>query len=255
MGFFSEIRKLLFAKKSVAKSGMEKIKDETSEKIDELVDSGRQLRDRAEEKLDNLVDAFTQDDPVDTSTPTHEDTPAVSVEETIQQSEPTPTESSFVEKVGKKTIEKTEELGEKVLEGAEEAGKKLGDLAERVGEKVHSGAEELKEKAKDAIEYLDKKLDETVEKAKDLDAELNKNDQDGDGFADEPADLSGSLLDGKDDFFEKAKRFSEGQPLDDSPKLSTNKAETEKPSYKAYGMEDADGDGNELIDDAIIEEE
>lgn len=68
-----------------------------------------------------------------------------------------------------------------------------------------------------------------------------------------------SLLDDKDDFFEKARAFADGRPLPsdkaeiiDSDRLKSNK---KKDDRKVYGFEDADGDGDEIIDDAIIEEE
>ena len=95
-----------------------------------------------------------------------------------------------------------------------------------------------------------------MEKAKDLDAELSKNDQDGDGFADTPVDLSKSELEGKDDFFKKAEAFAEGRPMDGSTPIEINTDEVAKKETKqAFGFEDLDGDGNEIIDDAIIEEE
>lgn len=259
MGFFSELRKLFYAKRSVAKSTTEKIKDEAGEKLDQLSEKAGDLRDQGEEKLDSLVEAFTSDK-VDTHDPEPEDkfdgtTEEMSIEENIATRDDAPTEETVFDKVGKKTLQGMENLGERTLEASEEAGERLEDLAKDVGKKVFEGAGKLKDEARKATEYLDQKLDETVEKARELDEELNKNDQDGDGLADEPADLSKGTLEGSDDFFEKAKRFAKGQPLSDEPQLSDERAKTDKPTYKAYGMEDKDGDGNELIDDAIIDEQ
>ena len=254
MGFFSEIKKLLFAKKSVAKSGMEKIKMEAEETYDDVVEKGAELKARASEKIDNLVEAFTNDDSVDISTPESHPSEEAPTEETM--STDSSESATFTEEVGKRVIEGTEKLGKTVLEKADDLADKAGDIAESVGKKVMEGSETLKDKAKDAVEYLDRKLDETTEKAKELDAELNKNDQDGDGFADQQADLSKSTLDSTDDFFEKAKKFAEGKPMEDKTVLSDKRDESvEKPTYTTYGFEDGDGDGNEIIDDAIIEEE
>ena len=256
MGFFSEIKKLLFVKKSVTKSGIEKIKDEVEETYDDVVEKGQDLRERASEKIDNLVEAFTSED-VDDTTPELESTTEAHdqvAESSDEQS--SPEEKTFVEEVGSRVLDGTEELGRTVLEKADQLADKAGEIAEDVGEKVKTGSEMLKEKAKDAVDYIDKKLDETMDKARELDAELNKNDQDGDGFADEPADLTKGTLDGADDFFEKAKKFADGEPINDNATLTDVRDENiEKPNYSTYGFEDGDGDGNEIIDDAIIEEE
>jgi hypothetical protein len=98
-------------------------------------------------------------------------------------------------------------------------------------------------------------LDETVIKAKKLDEELSANDQDKDGFADTGIDLGKSTLEGQDDFFSKAERFAKGEPLDDRPDVEITQGEPQqKKDIKAAGFEDLDGDGDEIIDDAIIED-
>jgi hypothetical protein len=238
----------------VAKSGIEKIKSGAEETFDDVVEKGIEFKDRASDKIDNLVEAFTGEDVVDTTDP--EPIPEQSVPKSASTSDVKSETSSFTEEVGKRVIEGTEKLGQTVLEKADDLADRAGDIAENVGQKVKEGSEILKDRAKEAVEYLDKKLDETTEKAKQLDAELNKNDQDGDGFADEQADLGKSTLEGSNDFFEKAKRFAEGKPLEDKTIISEHRDENiEKPTYKTYGFEDGDGDGNEMIDDAIIEEE
>ena len=75
-------------------------------------------------------------------------------------------------------------------------------------------------------------------------------------------ELEKSTLEGKDDFFAKAERFAEGdyhnegegtvRILDSKEK----EAPQEKEPFKGdiHGFEDTDGDGDPLIDDAIIEE-
>jgi hypothetical protein len=198
MGFFNDIKKLLFVKKSVVKSGANKLKDESQEALDDLANLGKEIKERTEQKLDNLVEAFTGDDTdISSPDPTAEDTDTASsvLDDSVIKEAPkqrsssgeTPAEDkSFVEKVGEKTIAGVDELGENILSGAEKAGEKLGDVAEKVGKKFNEGASEVVEKAKQAADYIDRKLDETMEKAKDLDAEMSKNDQDKDGFADKP---------------------------------------------------------------------
>jgi hypothetical protein len=82
----------------------------------------------------------------------------------------------------------------------------------------------------------------------------------GEGVKKKAADVKDSLLEGKDDFFEKAKRFAEGDYRNEGKKTGDMKME-KNPDYKpkkdggkATGFDDLDGDGDEIIDDAIIEE-
>ena len=78
-------------------------------------------------------------------------------------------------------------------------------------------------------------------------------------YSEETLDTGGSLLDGSDDFFSKASKFADG----DYDSFSEGKIEisedmtasSPKEIAKAAGFTDHDGDGNELIDDAIISEE
>ncbi|MBK7335637.1 MAG: hypothetical protein IPJ00_05510 [Saprospirales bacterium] len=95
-------------------------------------------------------------------------------------------------------------------------------------------------------------MDEFVEKAKE--------------FSDEPpkttAKLSQSELSGKDDFFEKAKRFAEGDYHNTGKKEEGKITLSQDPDHVAKkkkegeikGFDDHDGDGDHLIDDAIIDD-
>ena len=115
------------------------------------------------------------------------------------------------------------------------------------------------EKANEIGEKLSDKYDETYEKAKALEAQeaLEPKGE----FADTPLDAGGSLLDGTDDFFSKAERYAEGDYSDKNSmkvgdtEISLPSGESTKELGKVAGMEDIDGDGNELVDDAIIIED
>ena len=322
MGLFSEIKKLFFAQKSVAKSAANKAKEQgedmidsakekgsemyeqgkakaealkdkmedkwdqledkaeakmdqledkaevwkekAKEGLDKLEDKAEALKDKAEDKLGKLMDAFdVEDDGDDIPAPPPADESTGIVEDVVDKTTLTPTppdrsiprDKTFVEKLGEKTLDKAEELGEKTLEGMDKLGDKLEDLAEDVGEKAIQAKDNLVEKAKEVAADLDKKLDETVVKAEKLDEELSANDQDGDGFADTRIDLGKSTLEGQDDFFSKAERFAKGEPLDNRPDVEITQGEAQpKKDIKAAGFEDLDGDGDEIIDDAIIED-
>ena len=101
-------------------------------------------------------------------------------------------------------------------------------------------------------------FDETLKKAEAWEEEEKAKPR-GD-FVEEDLSAEGSLLEGTDDFFTKADRFasgdyeafSEGKITIKEPSEEINKTRDNIP---ATGFEDLDGDGNEIIDDAIISEE
>ena len=73
--------------------------------------------------------------------------------------------------------------------------------------------------------------------------------------------VKGSLMDGHDDFFEKASKYADGdyhnqgtmdtQMGDVTIKKNPDYIQPE-PKGSVKGFEDLDGDGDELIDDAIV---
>ncbi|RMF01399.1 MAG: hypothetical protein D6772_04840, partial [Bacteroidetes bacterium] len=68
-----------------------------------------------------------------------------------------------------------------------------------------------------------------------------------------------SLLEDKDDFFARAERFAKGDYHNEGGKavsLSEDPTHEAKPKGGSVtGLEDGDGDGDALIDDAIIDDE
>jgi len=122
--------------------------------------------------------------------------------------------------------------------------KKLDDLKKRAaatGSKVKKGMDDF--------------LDDVQKKSDELDRTEREESERYSG----PMDYRGkSLLDDKDDFFEKAKDFADGKPLkDEKPEITKSKSGEgkKKDTRRVYGFEDLDGDGDEIIDDAILEEE
>lgn len=132
--------------------------------------------------------------------------------------------------------------------------------------KLTAAAQDLLHKAKDAGEELFGKVQKYID---DMDAYVKAK---GDPFDDvrdkrhnfEKVDDEPSMLKDKGSFFEKAAAFAEGRYDDvrnmgkeiiekDDMKIIIDKDAKKKPSEgTAYGFEDADGDGNEIIDDADI---
>jgi len=130
-------------------------------------------------------------------------------------------------------------------------------LSESIGEKVLDAKDSLVEKAKEVTADLGEKLDETIEKAEKMAAEEAANPTP--KYSEETLDTGGSLLDGTDDFFSKADKFADGDyGAFSEGKIEINEDITATPAKeiaKAAGFTDHDGDGNEMIDDAIISDE
>ena len=163
------------------------------------------------------------------------------------------------------------------LAAKEQAGKlagKIGDVSERVGAKVmqhgdvalskaaEKGAE-LKGKFDDFVDHAnveaDKmKLEESIEKAKRAGEQAEARARAFDGKEGE-RDTSESTLDGTDSFFERAGRFADGDYQNEGGKdmtIKKNPHPEQKPKGGMIaGFEDADGDGDSLIDDAILDED
>jgi hypothetical protein len=198
-----------------------------------------------------------------------------------------PLEKSTIEKVGEKVLDTTleagkkvehaaEEIGHKVLDAGEIAAEKFKETAEQVGAKVIEKGGEFLERAKEFGSHLLHKaeeaakkaqeerakegpgtLDQLIQKAKDLGEKLEEKASDKNRqFTDSLKDAKANDLNTHDDFFEKARRFADGDhhATSKTPQISRdpNFKPTDKKG-KTHGFEDIDGDGDDLIDDAIVD--
>lgn len=286
MGFLSEIKKLLFVKKAVAKSGAEKVgdfavdkgKDIADKSIDVLKDTGEVIVDKTsglrDAVLDKSGDAFesikdTAGDTMSTLGDTVKSAgdkildKAKDTFDTVADADITKKAASVAESVGDKVLDTGEAFMEKakgvmgeVIDS--DAVKGAKDVAENVGEKVLDVKDDLVERAKEKVGDLKETLDETIDKAEAM-AEHDKLNPPKE-FADNPLDASGSLLDDTDDFFSKADKYADGDYGAFSEGKTTIIKDTgspdpDRPAVKAAGFEDLDGDGDEIIDDALILED
>ena len=151
------------------------------------------------------------------------------------------------------------------------AANTAGNMADRANAAADSmkasaraGVNDLQASATAATNDMGDVMDDITAKAEQLGADAQAK---AGGMADK---LSTSELAGKDDFFTKAERFAGGD-YDMDGKIAGNTPATpapgtlsvgENPDYvkpeptgTIAGMEDLDGDGDELIDDAIIEKD
>ena len=274
MGFFSEIKRLLWVKKAVAESAADKavgkgreIGEDFAEKASDAWMKGKEkaedigekivtkakegfedVKERAADLWDKKDDWTQKDTPKDSASLTG-DTPKHGLGEKLGDA--AEKAGHTAEKVwdkakeeGKELVDKAVKTSDKVWEKAEEVGgdlwSKAKDVAEKAGEKLNEGVDSLLEKAK--------ALDKTIE------AETDKIDPNRDGWADKPIHEKlkehESTLKGKDDFFERAERYSEGDYSMGKPVVvKTDKTDDTEGLTPLPPLPDEDG-----VDDAIIDE-
>jgi len=259
MGIIKDLKNIFFGASAITKSAADKAKDIVKEEGELLLDKTKDVAAKSADVLGQKT-AGLKDSIVENSSDLMEKT-----KEKLIDIGDDFADNPFAEKLkdsGETLMHKagklSEDVGEVVMDKGGVLLDKTKDLSEDVGSKVLDVKDKLMDKAQVVKEELSEKLEDTIQKA-DAWAEEEKANPKPE-FAEDTLDASGSLLEGKDDFFSKADKFaggdygafSEGKiTLDESgtvPKESFDKLPP------ATGFKDLDGDGNEIIDDAIIEE-
>lgn len=145
------------------------------------------------------------------------------------------------------------------FEALQELKKELDPKADELIDKSINKSKEIFKKAeqegKVLFDKFDKYTDELEVKLKAREAEFERKSKE----RQEQYKPSDSLFDRAGGLFEKAKKFVDNEKQKHQEKkdsINIIKTETKKPKTddKIYGFEDLDGDGNPLIDDAIIED-
>ena len=252
MGIFSEVKKLIFGAESLGKSAINKGKDFAKETGEDLWEKAGTLGEDVAEKTSGLRDAIL-----------HQAEGTINM---VTKSETLKNVAESTERIGEKILSKGEELINKGTDQVEKLGQtilgennenleKAKEFTASVGSKVIETKDKLVHKAEELIDDINEKIDETLAKSKveeaaeaakpkmDLKEMLDKND--------------GSLLKDKDSFFSKAEKFAKGDyngVLEGQITVKDATIKDKEPS-KAAGFTDLDGDGNEVIDDAIIDTE
>lgn len=278
MGIFDDIKRLFFVNKSVAKSAGKKVVDQTKESVEDLKDeaaaawekakrTGEHVLNETSEKINTVKDdldldsaverakAFTRkiQDDLTGEKPSAQGQDRFANDPNAQNNSDSQAESSDMKRTASEWLDKAATKAEEV---GSAAGEKFKDVSEKIGEKALDLSDKLSEKAKEVAERIEKKLDDISEKAERLHHEEMANDHPGTHAAtrhDESETLHRSTLEDTEGFFEKAERFASGKSVNESN--VSPYPEASKPRNKAYGFEDLDGDGNEIIDDAILDDE
>ena len=328
MGFFNEIKKVLFGAKAVTKSAADKATDYGKEKGADFLDSaddflgsaketagdvgstmkekGNDFLGKAKDAAGNFTESFSEkagdfvDGAKDVANKTYD---------SLAENEMVNKAGDVAENVGEKILDAGKKFEEKAGSVAENVGgvildkggdllEKGKDLSENIGEKIYDFAGDAMEKANDLGGTIMDKTNDLVEKANAEAAKDNLENQ-----IDEAASLGErlenhikgkdildqkdppigydkldeNLLEGKDDFWSKAEKYAEGdysgKGNEDSPSAANDifanteerqkelgEASQDAPEKKPFkgeikGFTDIDGDGDPLIDDAIIDED
>jgi len=288
MGVFNDLKKVLFGASSVAKHSAEKAANAGKEATDKIADNLEEVGEKVAQKTGEHLEKAQQF------------TEEVGGEVLKKAENFWEKTKEVAENVGKEIIEKSEIAKEKAKEMASEAEAKIKeqtasfekktttpppaeDMADDIlndvfGEQTATKSsrantnlnakEDIADQAKEQVEDTDSIFEQLMNKAEDLSDKLK--DKVGDFDAPRETKIGydnakGSLLDGQDDFFEKAQRFADGDyhntgAKKDQPIRKEGDIEIrQNPEYqkrvnegKVKGFEDLDGDGDEIIDDAII---
>ncbi|MCB9276414.1 MAG: hypothetical protein H6564_20440 [Lewinellaceae bacterium] len=166
--------------------------------------------------------------------------------------------AGFSEKVGKEVLDQGEKAWEKFQDASEQVGKKIMDVSEDVGGKITGKFNELVEKANE--EAARESLDDTTDKAREASEALERRVQERSAKSNVEnlkEDAGKGPLGGFDSFFDRAQRFAEGDYHNEGGKDVKIQQDPEyKPAGKTgsvKGFEDLDGDGDEIVDDAILD--
>lgn len=271
MSIIKDLKNLFFGASSVGKSAAGKAGEFIKEEGDFLLDKTKDFASNAGETL--LEKTSDLRETLSSGTEGLVDKTKDAISDWTQEvtgSDMAEKLSTGTEDIGEKVMGagavlmgKAEELSQSVGEVVKDKGSvlldKSMDVSEEVGAKVLDVKDIVMEKAGEVKEQMGEKLEETMKKADDWAAEQKANPKP--EFAEDTIDASGSLLEGTDDFFSKADKFADGQYgafSEGKTTLETNVKELPPKSFEslppATGFDDLDGDGNEIIDDAIIEE-
>jgi len=277
MGFINELKKAFFGAKSVAKSMGKEVEDKAEAWKKEAEDWTKAQEPETEEEISpspaeepstTAGDAPLEDDLFKAAEEELKKTPKV---ETGFASKTAEKMKDLADNVGEKLEATASELEERILDRNREEDpewlKSAKEKTEGLGEKVMETGDKVWDKAKDLGKDMKGRFDDLVEKAdqeldkEKLEEEIRKAEKTAEDVAEQTKKdtRSGGLLRKHESFFDKAARYAEGDYRSEGDfrieKSDTPKEEKEKDDRKVKGFDDLDGDGDEIIDDAILDKD
>lgn len=284
MGFVSELKKLFFGVESVGKSAINETKKNITEAADragdEISKKTSGLKESIIETSENTLDSIKSSD-VMKKTQTKLDEVSDRIEKSAEElshkasvalegfrsGETMKKAQNTIDSVSEKVQNAASDIAEKAADVSEKIGttvfgennerlEKAKDFTEDIGKKVLDAKEKMIDRARDIKEDIDESIDETIEKAKEMEAmERAQREK----SASTPPTSHGDSLLKDDDFFSKADKYAKGEYSAFSEGKITidpdKPAQPKKDGRTAAGFEDLDGDGNEIVDDAILDDD
>ncbi|MEE9374374.1 MAG: hypothetical protein V3V00_15065 [Saprospiraceae bacterium] len=285
MGLLNDLKKIFFGAESLGKSALNKTKDaaaEVAENLsDEITSKTTGLRDAVLEKASETIESVQKSDILNKTSEkmteiskTVTEKTAFAIEE-LKSNETIKKAAHSLDNFSETMQDKASDLAEKAVEKAGDLSESIGttvfgennerldklqNITEDIGKKVMETKDKVVEQAKELKKDFDERIDETIENAKEFDAKEKFEKQKRKNSP--PTDHGDSLLDDEDDFFSKAEKYADGDysafsegkiTIDKDTTIKTSSSTPPKNVKKAAGFEDLDGDGNEIVDDAIID--
>jgi ElaB/YqjD/DUF883 family membrane-anchored ribosome-binding protein len=324
MGFFNEIKKVLFGAKAVTKSATDKAADYGKEKGADFLDSadeflgsaketasdvGSTMKDKGSDflgKAKNAAGDFKENfsEKANDFVGGAKDV-ANKTYDSLAENEMVNKAGDIAENVGENILDKGKKFEEKagsvggvILDKGGDLMEKGKEFSENIGKRIHDFTGDAMGKANDVGDNIMDKTNDLVEKANaeaakdNLENQINEasslserleNHVQGKDILDQKDPpigydkLDESLLDDKDDFWAKAEKYAQGdysgKGKEETPAASNDifanteerqkqleeptEETPEKEPFKGEikGYTDLDGDGDSLIDDAIIDED
>ena len=293
MPLFNDLKKIFFGAKSVVKHQAGKVEEELTTQGDELLELGKRaaavVADRApgyikqgKEALQELGDAVFKDaEPAPAPASTTQEAKdiideeldfgqldlsprkeapksgSVDFEDELEEANPiTPKEPSAFRQVADSGLDAAARAGAEAKKQAAKLGDEILDRAAQAGANLKGKTDAFVEHANREAEKM--KLEDSIREAK---AAAHQAEARARAFDNKEGarDSSASTLSGTDSFFDRADRFASGDYHNEGGKdLRVQDDPDYQPRKKSdliAGFLDSDGDGDSLIDDAIIEEE
>ncbi len=250
MGILDDFKKLFWANKAVTKSAARKVGKEAKDLAGEGYEKMKDLGDKVADKVGNAFD-----DAKDYASDLIDD---VLKKKEQMKTNPPPSDKSATQ--DKETGAGSGDPAQSPPEKKAGVVDKAVEMSDKAWEKAEDLAGKAKEMAKNIKGRVDEKIDDMLERAKDLDkkieAEKDTIDKNRDGYADTPVNeklrQQKSPLEGKDDFWEKAARYSEGDYSMGKPQVVESSSDDDTLELKP--LKDHKGDSTEenIVDDAEV---
>ena len=265
MGILDDFKRLFWANKAVTKSAVDKalnkdhdLMEDESGKVSDPWDSAtiKNPKDAEKENKNKTSDTWTQKDdwaPKEPPVSKSKDSDAYKAGEKLGEV------AGKVGEVAGKTWDKAKEEGKELLDKAVKTSDKVWEKAEDVSEDVWSKAKDVANKAN---EKFQEGVDSMLEKAKALDKKIeeekDKIDPNRDGWADtsvrDKMKEHDSTLKDKDDFFERADRYAQGDYSMGKP-VVTKTSKDEPPPEEGMTPLPPLPKKDDIVDDAILDED